>query len=117
MDEEKVKTRAYWMNFKLDAIELLAQIIKRKMAFSGHACRNNKCNLEEEMPGKGKRGRPRMQYIDNIKKWTRASLEEDRTAWRERSCAAGAADVRTDDADWSKVSETGQRLPIYNQNK
>ena len=34
-----------------------------------------------------------MQYIDNIKKWTRASLEEnvrlteDRAAWRERSCA------------------------------
>ena len=24
---------------------------------------------------------------------------EDRTAWRERSCAAGAANVRTDDAD------------------
>ena len=45
------------------------------------------------------------RYIDNIKKWTRASLEEnvrwteDRTAWRERSCAAGAANVRTDDAD------------------
>ena len=35
----------------------------------------------------------------------RASLEEnarrteDRSAWRERSCAAGAANVRTDDAD------------------
>ena len=46
-----------------------------------------------------------MQYIDSIKKWTRASLEEnvrlteDRTAWREISCAAGAANVRTDDAD------------------
>ena len=25
--------------------ELLAQIIKRKMAFFGHSCRNNKCNL------------------------------------------------------------------------
>ena len=25
--------------------ELLAQIIKRQMAFFGHACRNNKCNL------------------------------------------------------------------------
>ena len=57
------------------------------------------------MSGKRRRGRPRMQYIDNIKKWTRASLEEnvrrteDRTAWRVRSCAAGAANVRTDDAD------------------
>ena len=46
-----------------------------------------------------------MQYIDNIKKWTRTSVEEnvrlteDRTAWRERSCAAGAVNVRTDDAD------------------
>ena len=52
-----------------------------------------------------KKGRVRMQYTDNIKKWTMASLEEnvrlteDRTAWRERSCAAGAANVRTDDAD------------------
>ena len=44
-----------------------------------------------------------MQYIDNIKEWTKVSLEEnvtdDRTAWREISCAAGAANVRTDDAD------------------
>ena len=46
-----------------------------------------------------------MQYIDNIEKWIRASLEEnvrlteDRTAWREISCATGAANVRTDDAD------------------
>ena len=57
------------------------------------------------MPGKRKRGRPRMQYIDNIKKWTRASFEEnvrlteDKTAWCERRCEAGAADVRTDAAD------------------
>ena len=46
-----------------------------------------------------------MQYIDNIKTWTRVSVEEnvrlteDRTEWRERSYAAGAANVRTDDAD------------------
>ena len=47
-----------------------------------------------------------MQYSDNMKKWTKASLEEnirlteDRTSWHERSCAAGADnDVRTDDAD------------------
>ena len=50
------------------------------------------------MSGKRKRGRPRMQYIDNIKKWTRASLEEN-VRQSERSCAAGAANVRTDDAD------------------
>ena len=57
------------------------------------------------MPWKRRTGRPRMQYIDNIKKWTRASLEEnitvtgDGTAWCKRSSAAGAADVITDDAD------------------
>ena len=93
--------------------ELLAKIIKRKMAFFGHACRNNKrrgSNLVKTcilgmMSGKRRRGRPKMQYIDTIKKWTKASLEEnvrltqDRTAWRERSCAVGAANVRTDDAD------------------
>ena len=61
--------------------ELLAQIIKRKMAFFEHACRNNKCNLVKTcilgmMSGKRRRGRPRMQYIDNIKKWTKASLEK-----------------------------------------
>ena len=90
--------------------ELLAQIIKRKMAFFGHACRNNKCRLVKRcilgmMPGKRRQGRSRMQCVDNIKKWTKASLEEnvrlteDRTSWHERSCAAGAANVRTDDAD------------------
>ena len=52
-----------------------------------------------------KKGPPRMQYIDNTKKWTRASLEEnvrlteDRTAWRKGRCVAGAANIRTDDAD------------------
>ena len=59
-----------------------SQIIKRKMAFFGHACRNNKCNPVKTcilgmMSGKRRRGRPRMLYIDNIKKWTRASLEEN----------------------------------------
>ena len=41
--------------------ELLAQIIKRKMAFFGHACRNNKCTLVKTcilgmMSGKRRRG-------------------------------------------------------------
>ena len=93
---------------KLDELqtrrELLAQIIKRKLAFFGHARRNNMCYLVKTcilgmMPGKRRRGHPRIQYIGNIKKWKKASLEEnvrlteDRTAWRERSCAAGAANV------------------------
>ena len=45
-----------------------------------------------------------MQYIDNTNKWTRASLDEnvrvteDMAAWRDRSCAAGAANISIDDA-------------------
>ena len=47
---------------KLDG-ELLVQIIKRKMAFFGHACRNNKCKLVKTcilgmMPGKRRRDAP-----------------------------------------------------------
>ena len=62
--------------------QLLAQIIKREMAIFGHACINNKCNLVTTcilgmMPVERRRGHPRMQYIDNIKKWTKASLEEN----------------------------------------
>ena len=62
----------------------------------GHRCSNRSQHFLSLSTGR---------YIDNIKKWTRASLEEnvrrteDRTSWRERSCAAGAANVRTDDAD------------------
>ena len=49
-----------------------------------------------------KKGRRRMQHIDNITNWTGASLEEnirmadDRTGWRKISYAAGAANIRTD---------------------
>ena len=96
------------MNFKLDANSLPK--FSTKKALFGHACRNNKCNLVKTcilgmMSGKRRRGRPKMQYIDNVKKLKRASLEEnvrlteDRTAWRETRCAAGTANVRTDDAD------------------
>ena len=52
-----------------------------------------------------KKGRGAVAYIDNINKWTRTFLEENitvaegRTACRKLSCAAGAGNVRTDDAD------------------
>ena len=79
--------------------ELLAQIIKTKMAFYGHACINNKCKVKTCIciigMDKEEGGAP--GYIDNIKKWTKASLEEnvrltkDRTSWLKRRCAAGAA--------------------------
>ena len=89
------------MNFKLDANSLPKLSKEKWLSLDMHA----ETISVGMMSGKRRRGRPRMQYIDNIKKWTSASLEEnvrraeDRTAWRERSCAAGAANVRTDDAD------------------
>ena len=62
------------------------ELIKRKMALFGHACRNNKCNLVKVcilgmMLGKSRR------------------VTVDGTVWRERSYAAGGANVRTDAAD------------------
>ena len=98
------------MNFKLDANSLSKLSKEKWLSLDMHACINNKCNIVKTcilgmMSGKRRGWRHRMQYIDNIKKWTRASLEEivrrteDRTAWKEISCAAGAANVRSDDAD------------------
>ena len=59
------------------------------------------CNLAKTcilgmMPGERRisqyPGALRMQNIDNTKKWTKASSEENiRVTWRKRSCAAGAA--------------------------
>ena len=40
-----------------------------------YMCNIVKTCLLGMMPGR--RGRPRMQYIDNIKKWARASLEQN----------------------------------------
>ena len=90
--------------------EVHAQIIKIKMAFFRHACSNNRCNLVKAcilgmMPEKKNRTPP---YIDNFTTWITASLEEKlsvaeyRTAWRKIRCAAGAANVRTEDAGESK---------------
>ena len=60
-----------------------------------------------------------MQYIDNIKKWIRASLEEsvrlteDRTSWHKISCSAGAANVRTDDLSSSKYLHFNLKCNIF----
>ena len=84
--------------------------LARKMTFFRQACRNNRrhlvktCMHSRNDAGKLRRGHPRIQYVDNIKKWTRASLEEnirvtgDRTTGHRRGCAAGAANVTTGDA-------------------
>ena len=49
------------------------------------------------------------QKKNDLNKWAKDSLEEikrvteDRTAWCKISCAAGTANVRTDDVDQTKV--------------
>ena len=90
--------------------ELLAQIIKRKMAFFGHACRNNKCKLVKTcilgmLSGKRRRGRPRKQYVDNIKKWTRASLEETVNSILHREKSKRLPDHTSLDALYSSLSK------------
>ena len=58
--------------------------------------------LSRNDAGEKKKGRHMMKYIDNIKNWTRASLEEnirvadDWTAGGKTNYAARAANVRTD---------------------
>jgi len=53
----------------------------RKLAYHGHAMRNQGSCLEKEimqgtMPGARRRGRPRTAWMDNIKTWTGLSVEE-----------------------------------------
>ena len=55
--------------------ELLGHVRKRKLSYFGHLCRDHSCQItktEVEVSGDGRRirGRPRKQYIDNIKQWT-----------------------------------------------
>ena len=71
------------LNLSILRRELLAKIIKRK--FGGHACTKIRVILLRHMPGERKRGTPSGQYIDNIKKLTRASLEENARVTEDRT--------------------------------
>jgi len=73
--------------------ELLDTIKARKLAYYGHTMGKQGNCLEKEimqgtMPGVRRRGRPRTAWIDNIKSWTRLSVEEsirmteDTDKWR-----------------------------------
>ena len=55
--------------------ELVSIVMKRKLSFFGHAVRNKKCTLMNEvMQGRleagRKHGRPRTHYIQNVREWT-----------------------------------------------
>ena len=53
--------------------ELLAMVIAKKLRWFGHVIRSNsmfKTTLRGSTEGKRRRGRPKMQWQDNIVKWT-----------------------------------------------
>ena len=91
--------------------ELFGNIVKRKLTFFGHTIRSSNCNLvsdiiQGKIEGRRGRGRPRINFTDNIKQWTEiGKLNEviqachNREQWRETvRMASRAANARPDDA-------------------
>ena len=71
--------------------QLLSNIVKRKCQYFGHLVRHNELQrqlLEGKINGKRSRGRPRITWMDNLKKWTGKSygnlirIAEDREKFR-----------------------------------
>ena len=76
-----------------EAPGLLHQIIKNKLAYFGHMCREGGCQLTKAAVlglegGSRSHGRPRTCCTDNVKRWMGVELSEafilarDRTRWR-----------------------------------
>ena len=87
------KTNEWVLNKAGVKKELLDSVKARKLAYYGHTTRKQGSCLEKEimqgtMPGARRRGRPCTAWVDNIKTWTRLSVEEsvrmteDRDKWR-----------------------------------
>ena len=80
----RIMLRISWMEKRTDNSiiqeleikrELLGHVRKRKLSYFGHLCRDHGCQItktvvEGYVEGRRRRGRPRKQYIDNIKQWT-----------------------------------------------
>ena len=70
--------------------ELLGHVRKRKLTYYGHLCRDHGCQItktvvEGYVEGRRRRGRPRKQYIDNIKQWTQLTTSQCVRAAEDRS--------------------------------
>ena len=85
---------------------LLKTVKERKLGYFGHIMRREGICLEKvimqgTMPGNRKRGRPRTNWLGNIKDWTGLTMEElirlteDRRRWR--NIVHDAADPRNED--------------------
>ena len=86
--------------------ELLGHVRKRKLTYYGHLYRDHGCQItktvvEGYVEGRRRRGRPRKQYIDNIKQWTQLATSqcvraaEDRSRWKQLVSQAMVADDYT----------------------
>ena len=85
-------------------------MVKRTLTYYGHLSRKKnlnltKCIVQGKPEGKRGQGRPRMAYIDNIRKWTGLSAHAafqvalDRDGWRDVTRrAVRVANALTDDA-------------------
>ena len=70
--------------------ELLGHVRKRKLSYFGHLCRDHGCQitktvLDGYVEGRRRCGRPRKQYIDNIKQWTQLTTSHCVRAAEDRS--------------------------------
>ena len=96
-----------WVLEQLGTDRQMLNVIKtRKLKYFGHVMRKKGECLEKELMqgtthGERARGRPRMTWIENIKKWTGLNMSElmrtaeERIIWRKT--VHGAAKLRNED--------------------
>ena len=77
-----------------EAPGLLLQVVKNKVSYFGHTCREGGCQIVKAAilglkGGRGTRGRPRLCYTDNVKEWLKpsslkeaAALSQESGSWR-----------------------------------
>ena len=76
-----------------EAPGLLPQVVKNKLSYFGHTCREDGCQIVKAailgLKGGRTRGRPRLCYTDNVKEWLKPSslkeavaLAQERGSWR-----------------------------------
>ena len=86
--------------------ELPGHVRKRKRSYFGRLCRDHGCHItktvaEGYVEGRRRRGRPRKQYIDNIKQWAQSTTSqcvwaaEDRSRWKQLVSQAMVANDHT----------------------
>src|SRR6218665_1958054 len=89
----KVTNKEVWKKLHIKT-DLMQTIMKRKLGLFGYICRmENSRKIKSVMlgimDGEGRRGRPNMEWIDNIKEWCNKDLHSltisalDRKFWKQ----------------------------------